>query len=136
MEKNPVKRYSLFLSLQFVVVIAVILIFRLIEDRAIGGLVAGAVFVTSTLLVLMIEWRAERKITWALAGALVFYVGGVLPILILRAISWGANFNASEMIGLSGKTLHQSSSLFFLVYLIGLFVSLQKARMKTKENDL
>jgi hypothetical protein len=132
MLKNPISRYRLFLMMEVLVVISVIALFRIISDRLVAGAVAGAVFLFSTGFVIATEWKEARRLTFALAGALLFFVGGVLPILILRWMSWGQSFETSELMGISGGFLHRSSNLLFLFFLVGMFISLQRARWKAR----
>lgn len=128
MEKKALTRYYSFLFLELFVVVAVIVIFRLMTDRPTAGVVAGTLFLVSTLFVLFWEWRQARRITGALIGAGLFFLGGVLPILLLRALSWGQDFEQAQLLGIPSGIWHRTSNLFFLFFLVGIFLSLQGAR--------
>lgn len=133
MLQNPLTRYKLFLYFELAVVIGVMAIFRFTQDpaqRPTAGLVAGGLFLASTLVVLILEWRAARAWTGTMIGAMVFLVGSVLPVLILRLVSWGVPFDEAELFGVTGAFLHRSSNLVFLLFLVGIFLSLQKARAR------
>ena len=132
---HPTFRYRLFLFLELVVVLLIIGIFKFIEDRPIAGLIAGSVFLISTLLVIGIEWWAIRKMTWALGGALLFLLGAVIPIFILRLSSWGIPFDEASLLGVSGGVWHKASNYLYLLMLAGIFISLQRARLiRTAKN--
>ena len=132
MLKNPIARYRLFLGLEMAVVIGVILIFRIIENRGIAGSLAGALFLFSTLAILGLEWKQTRHWTWTMVGGVVFLVFSVLPILVVRALTHGTPFDQAEVMGLKGRWLHQISNYVFLIFLVGIFISLQKERAKLR----
>jgi len=134
MLKNPLRRYQLFLGLEVVVVLLIILNFRLIPDRTTAGVTGGMIFLLSTLFILIAEWIQVRRVSWAFAGALIFFFGGVIPILTLRFLSWGEPFDQAQIMGVSGGFLHRSSNLLFFLLLIGIFISLQKARWEHARN--
>lgn len=131
MFKDPVSRYKIFLYLELAVVVAVMMIFRFIKDpemRPVAGLIAGSVFFISTVLVLILEWRFARAWTTTMIGGLVFLIASVIPILLLRMMSWGVPFDEASLFGLPGAFLHKSSNIVFLLFLVGIFLSLQRAR--------
>lgn len=130
MLKSDIFRYRAFLVFEVLVVLCVMAIFRLIADRNLAGAVAGSVFFFSTLAVLLTEWMQVRRPTWAFYGAIGFFVLSVLPILFLRAATWGQPFNEAVAFGISGQFLHQTSSWIYFGFLIAIFVSLQQARIR------
>lgn len=128
MLSQPTSRYRFFLFIEFLVVLTVLLLFRWITDRLTAGAMAGGLFLFSTVTILVIEWIQTRRATFAFLGGLVFLFGGVLPILALRWLSWGEAFETAELMGIAGGQLHRTSNLLFLVFLIGIYVSLQRVR--------
>ena len=93
-----------------------------------AGLIAGMVFLFSTLAVVVLEAVKARALTATLVGGLVFLILSVFPILILRWMSWGVPFDQARLMGMPGAFLHRSSNLLFLLFLVGIFLSLQRAR--------
>ena len=131
MLKNDLIRYRSFLFFELLIVLLIMGIFKLIPDRPTAGLVAGSVFFVSTLLVIGLEWKFVRKWTWALSGGVVFFVFAVLPILVMRYLSWGIPFEEARLFGISGGIWHRASNYLYLLMLAGIFISLQKTRMMT-----
>ncbi|MBX2996585.1 MAG: hypothetical protein KF681_17315 [Bdellovibrionaceae bacterium] len=127
---NPIFRYRFFLGLELAVVVAVIMIFKFIEDRTVAGTVAGMTFLISTTLVMVVEWLQARRLTWTLAGGAIFMALSVLPILIIRSANWGLPFEEAEFMGIRGAWLHKISNYVFLLFLVGIFISLQKERIR------
>lgn len=130
MLKSDIFRYRAFLVFEVLVVLCVMAIFRFIADRSVAGAIAGSVFFFSTLTVLLIEWKQVGRPTWAFYGGIAFFVLSVLPILLLRAMTWGQYFNDAVVFGISGQFLHQTSSWVYFGFLIAIFVSLQQARLR------
>ncbi|MFN7727840.1 MAG: hypothetical protein ACK5P7_01655 [Bdellovibrio sp.] len=127
---NSIYRYRFFLGLELVVVVAVIMIFKVIEDRALAGTIAGMTFLISTALVLVLEWIHVKRLTWTIAGGAIFMALSVLPILIIRSATWGTPFDQAEFLGIRGAWLHKISNYVFLLFLVGIFISLQKERIR------
>lgn len=128
--QETVRRYRTMLGVLFVTVMAVVGLFSLSPSRPLAAGLAGGLFLLVTLGLVVWEYRSARQLTWALGGGLVFLFLGVFPVLGLRVISWGADFKTSTLMGVSGDVLHRASNYFFLIFLIGIFVSMQKVRMK------
>jgi len=102
------------------VVVAVMLIFKLIQDRQTAALVAGSLFLLSPMIALTLEWRANQS--WrsiAAAGAILFFVGAAVPIFGLRIANWGEPFDQLSLFGISGQVWHKASNGLFLLMLVG-----------------
>lgn len=116
------------------VVVGVILSFRFIPEKNFAGTVAGSLFLFSTIYVLIFEWsilkKNNQKWSWALLGGLQFLILSVIPILFLRAVTWGTLFNEARWGILQGSVLHSTSSYTYLVFLVGIFISLMQARIE------
>ena len=136
MLKNPIRRYSVFMGIELLVVLIVMGLFKVVSDLALGGLIAGAVFLLSTLVILVIEWKIRRAWTMALIGGLIFFLGGVLPILLLRLMTWGEPFKAAQIGPITGDFLHRTSNFLYLIFLVGIFMSLQRARWEASRSNV
>jgi hypothetical protein len=136
MLKNPIRRYSVFMGIELLVVLIVMGVFKVVADLALGGLIAGAVFLLSTLVIVILEWKIRQAWTMALIGGLIFFFGGVLPILALRLLSWGEPFKTAHMGPITGDFLHRSSNFLYLIFLVGIFMSLQRARWEASRSQV
>lgn len=128
--QEAIRRYRTMLGVLFVTIMTVVALFSFSPSRPLAAGLAGGLFLLVTLGLITWEYRVGRQITWALGGGLVFLFLGVFPVLGLRLISWGSDFKTSNLMGVSGDVLHKASNYFFLIFLIGIFVSMQKERMK------
>ncbi len=117
---KPRSRYRNYLSLSVLVMLAVAGSFRFLQNPA-AGMIAGSVFLASTVLVLVIEFRFpkyyRRPTFWGAAGFLVL---SVLPILALRLLGWEKPFDQLALFGISGPQLHSMSNILYFV-MVGCF---------------
>lgn len=100
-------------------IVAVMGIFRFIEDRQIAATVAGFLFVLVPLVLMALEYRRAglREKLW-FAGVLQFWVLFALPILGVRLLNWGVPFEQLSVLGVPGPVLHQFSSKSYMVMMV------------------
>lgn len=109
--KNP----RFLLLWQLIVIPLIILIFKLPGEKKWLSLLANGVFLMTALLA--ITFRGQRRVLLFFAG-LQFLLAAVLPISVLRIISWKGEFNTETLFGITGRQWHSFSNLSFLVMVI------------------
>lgn len=125
MLKHPIP----LLIIQALTIPLVLGIFRLPAEKAILSLAANVVFWIITLLT--VTYKGPYKKIIMIAG-LQFLVTSVIPVTILRYLSWGGDFNTSVFMGIAGAQWHSySNKSFILMILASLGVSLW---LKFKKN--
>jgi hypothetical protein len=112
-------RFSIYLMLQAIVIAAVIVIFKVIPDRKIAATIAGVLFVTLPLGLMIYEWSKEKLAhrIW-FAGVLQFWILFALPILGLRVFNWETDFSELSFLGVPGATMHAWSSKSYILMMI------------------
>lgn len=133
------KIFRTIFTFEFVVLLlwipCVILIFKLIEDRKIAGLVAG----TGFLLIPLFNILRERKtmtsmplrLSRIIASGLFFFLSA-LPIFLYRVFNWEKNLEDISVLGfITGRQLHSLSNILFVtMVLIYLATNILDARKK------
>lgn len=104
---------------QAFVIVAVMGVFRALEDKQVAATVAGFLFVVVPLVLMILEYRRAgfQEKLW-FAGVLQFWVLFALPILGIRLLNWGVPFEQLSVLGVPGPVLHQFSSKSYMVMMI------------------
>ena len=124
--ENP---YRWLLAFNFFVVLAVMALFRWIENREIASVFAGSLFLLSPSLTLISEWRLHQSWkSFAAITSLIFLLLSALPIFLLRLMNWGVPFENLSLVGFSGPQLHQASNGMFFLMLGGLWWGSQQMK--------
>lgn len=125
-------RFSTYLTLQALVIGAVMILFKFIADRQIAATVAGVLFVGLPLGLMAYEFKqAQFKQKLWFLGTLQFWVLFALPILGLRIFNWGVEFQSLSVFGVPGPLLHQWSSKSYMLWMVvTLITSWQVAKTK------
>lgn len=107
---------------QFIILVAwipsVLLIFKIIDDRAVAAMIAGAGFILWPTLfigneILARPHRSVSKIH--LLGCLQFLILFAGPIMYLRLANAGAIFNELSLFGVSASQLHRCSNISYML---------------------
>lgn len=112
-------------------ILAVLVIFKMIEDRQIAATVAGILFVGLPLIIMTKEFfraQFESKLWYFLV--LQFWLLFALPILSIRLLNWGVAFEQLSFLGVPGPILHQWSSKSYMVMMFGTGWEALKRRKK------
>lgn len=119
---------------QGLLTLGVMMIFRVIGDRQVAGLIAGTLFILGPSIVIGNEIRlGEWKRRASFWGSLAFLALSSLPIFLLRMLNYGQPFESLSLAGISGPRLHQFSNYFFIVILVGFFIdSFMYKKMEVK----
>jgi hypothetical protein len=104
------KKLMVLLGIQLAVIPVVILIFKIPYEKRVLSLLANAVFVMVGIATL--SYGGYHQWFIRMAG-LQFLATAVLPITILRIISWEADFNTSSLLGITGAQWHRYSNISF-----------------------
>jgi hypothetical protein len=110
------KRFLAYLTIQVLVIISVILIFKLMSNVKIASTVAGVLFVVLPMALGGYEWKdhgIQRKSFYF--GLLQFWVFFALPILGLRLFNWDAAFADLSVLGVPGPVLHKYANTSYLI---------------------
>lgn len=125
------KDLIIFLIAQLAVVIAVGLIFKIIEDRQIAATVAGALFV---ILSIGFAFRAVAWWRWRYSlsfwSALFFGAAVAMPMLIQRVRHWGVDFSEVRVWWMSGPEFHSLSSKIFMVMTLATLIDLVRTLIR------
>lgn len=113
--------------LQVLVIPLVMLIFKLPAEKRWLSLAANGVFWCIAVLTISARGSARKPIM--LAG-MQFLLLAVIPITILRVLSWNDDFNTAEIVGITGKQWHSLSNISFLVMMAVTLVMLFRERRK------
>ena len=107
-------------------IFAVTAIFRLVEDRQVASLIAGAGFIVFPAIFLLGEIRnGRRKIHMTV---LVFFlVLCALPIFLLRIANWGTDFSQLSLLSLPAPVFHKVSNIFYILVLVSAIYHHRKA---------
>ncbi|PIS11965.1 MAG: hypothetical protein COT73_01090 [Bdellovibrio sp. CG10_big_fil_rev_8_21_14_0_10_47_8] len=115
-------RYRNYLSLEALVILLVMGIFRLVPDVKWASVVAGFLFIGSSLGILYWETRyPDFKKHASFWGVLVFFIFSALPIFILRLWHWDIAFDQVQFLGFSGPELHKTSNNIFILMMVCFF---------------
>lgn len=116
-------RYRNYLTIGLLVFLAVIALFRLIEDRQMAGLLAGTLFITVFSSIFAFELRKHAPWTrFSFYGTGLFLVTSAFPIFILRLLNWGTSWEDVSFLGIAATELHFISSRVYVVMMICFFV--------------
>ena len=97
---------------QILVIPIVIFIFKMPAEKKVLSLFANGVFWVTGIVTLMYRGPFAK---WSRIAGTQFLVLAVLPISILRFMSWESEFNQESLIGLRGSQWHSLSNIFFMV---------------------
>lgn len=109
--KSPLK----LLIIQILIIPLVILIFKFPAEKRWLSLLANSLFIGISILT--IRYSGVFKNSIRLSG-LQFLIGAVLPVTILRFISWNTDFSTTLFLGVSGYGWHKISNYSFMVMLL------------------
>jgi hypothetical protein len=123
-------KYRKYIFLQLVIVILVIVTFRVIPEKRVASVVATTLFFLGAGLVLVSEGKtAQGRKSFSFLATLIFMVGFILPIIVLRLRSWDGLFEMETLFGVTGGQLHRGSNMAFMAMLACFFFdSLKEAR--------
>lgn len=130
-------RYRNYLSIQVFVMIGVLLSFKVIPEKQVAALVAGLLFLVSSLGILLVELKQpDFKKRFTFWGTLAFVVLSALPILGLRVLNWGVPFDQLSVLGIPGPELHKFSNYMFFIMVVCLFIDVSIERQKAAKSGL
>lgn len=109
----------------------VLILFKVIDDKSLAAMIAGAGFVLWPLIFIIneIALRAERKISRIhLIGCLQFLILFALPIMYLRVSNLNAPFNELSLLGVPGSQLHRFSNISYMIMTVAVVYASYEAR--------
>lgn len=132
-------RFRNYITMEALVVAGVLLSFHFIPVKEKAALVAGTLFLLSTIFILVYESRfagfAKRATFW---GSLAFLLASAIPIFVLRLMNWGIPFDQLSMMGIPATEWHRFSNYLFLILVVCFFIDdyLWKQELLRKENSV
>lgn len=114
-------------------ILAVVLIFRAIEDRKTAGLVAGSLFLEIGLVITFLEFKYGRALrSLAFWSALIFFLGSAIPVMALRLAFWETPFDQIEWMGVTGGQLHRLSNFTYMAIIFMVVVEGLRDRLANR----
>jgi hypothetical protein len=98
-------------------VFVVTALFKLMSDRQSAAVIAGVGFILMPLFFLISEFK-NNKNPFHLFTLIFFLTVSALPILGLRVLNWGAEFDSLHILGIQAHYLHKISSYLYMLILI------------------
>jgi hypothetical protein len=124
-----IRRLSIVLMLQLSTVPIVILIFKLIEEKRVAGLVAGVFFLSLTVgLFLFLRRGKNSQMLGTSWFALLFLALVAVPMVYKRATNFDLPFEQIEIWGISGPEFHRLSERVFLILVVMTLMDLFRAK--------
>lgn len=125
------KKYVVFFALQILVIIAVTLVFKIIEDRKIASIIASLCFIGSSLYYVIIEYKdGVWKYSSVFISSILFLMAVALPMLISRILQWDVEFSQVVVLGIPGPLFHRISNGFYIAMMLTTLWSLFQNRKK------
>jgi hypothetical protein len=132
--------YLRFLISEILMIGAVALIFRTIPDRVLAGVVAGTLFVSLGLWILVLglvsiksvdpDRRFWHSATFWAGCAHLFLTS--LPLMITRLLNWSTSFEQVDVLGLPGPVFHRLSTTVFSVLILATAFDLWRSPPETR----
>lgn len=130
------KKYLGFLLSELLVVAAVVTTFSIVEQKVVGGLVGGTLFVAQGFWILIAGIRTKsirRSFTFYLV---IVHLGlCALPLMLTRLWNLRVSFDLIEVFGLPGPVFHRISTTVYLCLILGTLFDLVWS-VKTSRNLL
>lgn len=108
-----------YLIAEVIVILAVVALFRGIADRQVAATLAGVLFVTLPVVMMVLEYRRAElsQMLWFVV-VMQFWTLFALPILGMRLLNWGIPFEQLSFLGIPGPVLHQWSSKSYIAMMV------------------
>ena len=111
----------------------VLILFKVIDDKTLAAMLAGAGFVLWPLIFLINELfvmqRSKHKLSIIhLIGCLQFLILFALPIMYLRISNLNAPFNELSLLGVPGSQLHRFSNISYMIMTVAVVYASYEAR--------
>ena len=101
-------------------VVGVTLLFRLVEPKVVAALWAGALFVALGATIVLIGTRSrEFRRTWTFRAGVLHLFATAIPLFITRLFTYGTEFRAVTIFGISGPVFHRLSEGVYLLLIAG-----------------
>ncbi len=107
-------------------VIAVMMAFRMIPEKQVAAVCAGAMFLIFPSIILFLEAKQKRRTSLTCISIYLFFLIFAVPMLGTRIWFWGQDFSTLHIWGLSAPKFHSFSNFGFFgialaIYLENLF---------------
>lgn len=109
-------------------VFAVGIIFTIISDKQVAGVVAGSGFIILPCALIFSELKSRQRHVLNIIGASVFLMFSALPIFLLRITNWGIEFKSLTLLGISADGLHRISNVLYLFMAVPVAISWYRER--------
>lgn len=89
------------------------LLFTLIHEKRIAGVIAGIGFIFIPTLFIFSELKQIKKNYLHMSALCLFLIGSALPIFFLRVLNWDVAFSELSLLGASSEKLHNLSNVLY-----------------------
>jgi hypothetical protein len=126
-------RFRNYVNYQALAAVLVFATFFLIAQKQIAALITSSIFFGVSAYILYAESKFEGyKKRISFIATLIFLVGFIVPIFLLRLSHWGTPFSEIVFLGISGQLLHQVSNYGFILMLVCYFID---SNLEQKRNN-
>lgn len=125
------RQYLSFLIVEILVIFAVGGIFQLIANRLYAGMVAGSIFVSLGVWIVLGGVRSSKK-GWSLFVGLVHLFLIAIPMLSIRLLNASAEFQDVKIWGLPGPVFHKLSTWVYMVLIVATLADFVQAKRREK----
>ncbi len=121
------KKFLMFLVLEVLLTLAVIIIFKTIEDRSIAGVIAGSLFLSFGFFIIYSLTQTKFYMrAFSFYGALVHLGMGAIPLLATRLMNWGIPHEELLILGVPAPIFHKIAEKIFVILILCTLVDLIK----------
>lgn len=110
------KLLSVFLFFEFLTVVYVMGVFKLIADRQIAALFAGSGFILLGVGISWFSFKSKARFQLVSFWAALIFLGSIaVPMMIVRLWSWGTPFELVSIFGIPGPKFHGLSNTIYML---------------------
>ncbi len=123
------RRYLLYLLAEFGAAILAVILFRLIPDRFMAGLIAGSAFVFLGFAIVLAGLAdSQLRHSWSFRIAFLHLFVVSIPILFVRLLNSDMVFSELSIWGIPGPVFHKISEGVFLALVVGTIIDAYRAQ--------
>ena len=94
----------------------VLALFKIVSEKQVAALLAGAGFILLPLLILYFEVTGKKN-KIHISVILFFLITSAIPIFLLRVLNWDTDFATLSLVGIPARALHGVSNFTYLAML-------------------
>lgn len=128
----------IYLLISFSIIPIIVLIFKNIHPKNLAAIFAGSVFICTSLIVLLLEFRNNRKkffsslSFWGALGFLLFFS---LPMFSVRIMNYEIDFENLTILFMPAPQFHKVSNYGFMLMVLFFTLEWFKKIKSTSDTD-